>query len=164
MIVATNTIWMHLLWIWGSFFPAEMWGSLFPGWNMRKFFSRLKYEEVFSRLKCEEVFFPAEIWGSFFPAEMWESFFQAEVWGSNTKPYLFKSKSTKVGLFSSTAVRLHVLLVNRSYKYNGKFARTGISTLNSHISKPVALCEKLKKISCNYFSILGLDWWFQNFP
>ena len=56
-----------------------------------------------------------------------------------------------------------LIQLNRSYKNNGKFARTGIATLNSHISKPVALCEKLKKINCNYFSILGLDWWFQNF-
>ena len=38
----------------------------------------------------------------------------------------------------------------RSYKYNGKIARTGISTLNGHIWKPVALREKLKKIKCNY--------------
>ena len=43
-----------------------------------------------------------------------------------------------------TAVRLHVFLVlviqlNRSYKYNENIARTGISILNGHISKPAAL-------------------------
>ena len=48
-----------------------------------------------------------------------------------------------------------LIQLNRSYKYDGKFARTVISTLNGHISKPVALCEKLKKINCNYFSVLG---------
>ena len=37
-----------------------------------------------------------------------------------------------------------------------KIARTGISTSNGHISKPVDLSEKLKKIDYNYFSILGL--------
>ena len=42
-----------------------------------------------------------------------------------------------------------LIQLNRSYKNNGKFARTGISTLNGHISKPVALREKLKKIRCN---------------
>ena len=35
---------------------------------------------------------------------------------------------------------------NRSYRYNENIARTGISTLNGHISKPVALREKLRKI------------------
>ena len=35
--------------------------------------------------------------------------------------------------------------LNRSYKYNENIVRTGISTLNGHISKPVALREKLKK-------------------
>ena len=55
-----------------------------------------------------------------------------------------------------------LIQLNRSYKYNGKFGCTGISILNGHISKPVALREKLKKMSCNYFSILGR--WFHNFP
>ena len=50
--------------------------------------------------------------------------------------------------------------LNRSYKYNENIARIGISTLNGHISKQAALHEKLKKIRCNYFSILGLV----NFP
>ena len=50
-----------------------------------------------------------------------------------------------------------LIQLNRSYKYNGNFTRTGISTLNGHISKPVALREKLKKINCNYFSIFGLQ-------
>ena len=30
-----------------------------------------------------------------------------------------------------------LIQLNRSYKYNGKIARTGISTLNGHISKPL---------------------------
>ena len=55
-----------------------------------------------------------------------------------------------------------LIQLNTSYKYNGKFGCTGISILNGHISKPVALCEKLKKMNCNYFSIL--DRWFRNFP
>ena len=54
-----------------------------------------------------------------------------------------------------------LIQLNRSYKYN---ARTGISTLNGHISDTVLNFEKLKKIRCNYFSILGLDRWFRNFP
>ena len=41
--------------------------------------------------------------------------------------------------------------LKRSYKYNGIIACTGISTFNGHISKPVALCEKLKKINCIFF-------------
>ena len=49
-----------------------------------------------------------------------------------------------------------LIQLNRSYKNNGKFARTGIATLNSHISKPVALHENLKNINCNYFLILGI--------
>ena len=57
-----------------------------------------------------------------------------------------------------------LIQLNRSYKYNRNFARTGIPTLNGHISKPVALREKWKKINSNYFSILGLDRWFRNFP
>ena len=59
----------------------------------------------------------------------------------------------KCGLYD-TAVRHFcswLIQFNRSYKYNGKIARTGISTLNGHISKPVALREKFKKIKCNYF-------------
>ena len=50
-----------------------------------------------------------------------------------------------------------LIQLNRNYKYNGKIACTGISTLNGHISKPVDLREKLKKINCNYFSIFGLQ-------
>ena len=57
-----------------------------------------------------------------------------------------------------------LIQLNRSYKYNGKIVRTGISTLNGHISKLVALRKKLKKINCNYISILGLSRWFRNFP
>ena len=49
-----------------------------------------------------------------------------------------------------------LIQLNRSYKYNGKIARPEIST--------VALHEKLKKINCNHFSILGVDRWFRNFP
>ena len=49
-------------------------------------------------------------------------------------------------------------------KYIGKFIRTGISTLNGHISETVQNFEKLKNIRCNYFLILCLDRWFQNFP
>ena len=30
-----------------------------------------------------------------------------------------------------------LIQLNRSYKYNGKIACTGISTLNGHISKPI---------------------------
>ena len=54
--------------------------------------------------------------------------------------------------------------LNRSSKYNKNIARTGISTLNGHISETVQNFEKLKKIRCNYFSILSLDRWFRNFP
>ena len=42
--------------------------------------------------------------------------------------------------------------MNRSYKYNGKIAHTGISTPNSHISEPVTL---LKKFS--FMVLLGDD-------
>ena len=56
-----------------------------------------------------------------------------------------------------------LIQLNRSYKYIGKFACTEISTLNGHISETVQNFEKLKKIRCNYFSILGLDRWFWNF-
>ena len=68
-----------------------------------------------------------------------------------------------------TAVRLHVFLVlvnsiEQSCKYNENIARTGISTLNRHISETVQNFEKMKKIRCNYFSILDLFRWFQNFP
>ena len=44
-----------------------------------------------------------------------------------------------------------LIQLNRSYKYHGKITRTGISTSNDHISKSVALREKLKKINCHYF-------------
>ena len=57
-----------------------------------------------------------------------------------------------------------LIQLNRSYKYHGKITRTGISTSNDHISKSVALRERLKKINCNYFPILGLGRWFRNFP
>ena len=38
-----------------------------------------------------------------------------------------------------------LIQLNRSYKYNENIARTGISTLNGHISKTVKICEKFKK-------------------
>ena len=56
-----------------------------------------------------------------------------------------------------------LMQLNRSYKYNENIAHTGISTLNGHISKPVALREKVKKMRINNFSLLGLGRWFQNF-
>ena len=57
-----------------------------------------------------------------------------------------------------------LIQLNRSYKYNENIARTGISTFNGNISKTVQNFEKMVKIRCNYFSILGLDRWFRNFP
>ena len=57
-----------------------------------------------------------------------------------------------------------LIQLNRSYKYNENITRTGISTWNGHISETVQNFEKMKKIRCNYFSILSLDRWFRNFP
>ena len=61
-------------------------------------------------------------------------------------------------LLGSMYLRSWLIQLNRSYIYidNENIARTGISTLNGHISETVQNFEKLKKIRCNYFSILGL--------
>ena len=67
-------------------------------------------------------------------------------------------------LLCSTYFWSWLIQLTKSYKNNGKIVRTGISTLNGHISKLVALRKKLKKINCNYISILGLSRWFRNFP
>ena len=69
-------------------------------------------------------------------------------------------------LLGSMYLRSWLIQLNRSYIYidNENIARTGISTLNGHISETVQNFEKLKKIRCNYFSILGLGKWFRNFP
>ena len=48
-----------------------------------------------------------------------------------------------------------LIQLNRSYKYNENIARTGITTLNGHISKTVALREKIDEIST------VLQGWFQ---
>ena len=76
-------------------------------------------------------------------------------------PAAQKANDLKSLLLGSMYFWSWLIQLNRSYQYNGKFARTGISTLNSHISKTVTFFEKLKKIMCN--SILGLYRWFQNF-
>ena len=47
-----------------------------------------------------------------------------------------------------------LILLNRSYKFRGKIAHTGISTSNGHISLTVALREKLKSSDANYFHII----------
>ena len=39
-----------------------------------------------------------------------------------------------------------IIQLNKSYKHTGKFARTGILTLNGHISETVQNFENLKKI------------------
>ena len=48
-----------------------------------------------------------------------------------------------------------LIQLNRSYKYNENIARTGISTLNGHISKTVIFFEKWKKILVQLFFNLG---------
>ena len=53
--------------------------------------------------------------------------------------------------------------MNRSYKYNENIARTGISTLNGHISETVQNFEKLKKRRFNYLSEKSLIIGFENF-
>ena len=60
-------------------------------------------------------------------------------------------------LLGSMYLRSWLIQLNRSYIYidNENIARTGISTLNGHISETVQNFEKLKKIRCNYFSIWG---------
>ena len=72
--------------------------------------------------------------------------------------------SHQIMMHCSMYFRSWLIQLNRSYKYNENIACTGISTLNGHISKTVKFFEKMKKIRCNYFLILGLDRWFRNFP
>ena len=80
------------------------------------------------------------------------------------------SPMSKTLLLGSMYFRTCSIQLNKSYKYNGKIAHTGISVSNGQILEPVALCEKLKKINYNYLfnfffnSKLGLDRWFRNFP
>ena len=57
--------------------------------------------------------------------------------------------------------RSWLIQLNRSYNYNGKIDRTGISTFNDHISEPES--EKLKSLDPICFSILGLSF-FRTFP
>ena len=57
--------------------------------------------------------------------------------------------------------RSWLIQLNKSYNYNGKIDRTGISTFNDHISEPES--EKLKSLDPICFSILGLSF-FRTFP
>ena len=44
-----------------------------------------------------------------------------------------------------------IIQLNKSYKHTGKFARTGILTLNGHISETVQNFEKFEEIKVQLF-------------